>query len=759
MTTSYCRQLLTHPNQLLPRQALSLPVDGFMRDLLDTSLVLIEDWERLTSDVRGDLTNCCDGGRLLPQLVEHGLLTEYQAARIEAGTTFGLILGNYRVLERIGAGGMGVVFKAEHVEMRRLVAIKVLAVSPGQDPRMLQRFLTEIRAVARLHHPNIVAAIDTGKVQDNDPDAPVLRYFVMEYVAGQDLEEFVCSNGPLDPARVCDLMHQVASALAESHKFDLVHRDIKPSNILVTPEHQAKLLDFGLTHQFGQRLTEPGTVLGTLDFMAPEQAHDASSVDGRADIYGLGATLFWCLTGEVPFPSEGHLTKDLVRRLTQPPPSARAVCSRVSPELDAVLARMMALKPEERYPTPQVLMRALLPFLRQEARDHLILQTGAGEGEPRLAHFGAGQAKARIYQVLIVDDEPGIRNLCRIVLQADGMLCDESASGIEALEAVNQKAYDLVLLDINMPDMTGIDVLRQLRETPTAPHQKAIMISGRFSSDEMAQVLAAGADDYLTKPFSMVQLQARIKSVLRLKDAQDRSELLNRHLLAANAQLEQNLNVRDCDLVHARNALVLALAKLVANRDTETGGHLQRLQRYCRCLAEEAACSPSFAGQIDQNFIEMLECCAPLHDIGKVGLPDHILMKPGKLTADERIMMQAHTAIGAETLQGVAQQYRFAIGFLQMAVDITRHHHERYDGTGYPDRLAGSAIPLTARLVALGDVYDALRSRRSYKPALSHASAVQMILEGSPGHFDPALLVIFERCAGHFENIFREVTD
>ena len=165
---------------------------------------------------------------------------------------------------------------------------------------------------------------------------------------------------------------------------------------------------------------------------------------------------------------------------------------------------------------------------------------------------------------------------------------------------------------------------------------------------------------------------------------------------------------------------------------------------------------PSFAGQLDQAFIEMMACCAPLHDIGKVGLPDHILLKPGKLQADERVLMQAHTTMPADILGELAKEYGAARGFLQMAGDVIRHHHERYDGTGYPERLAGSATPLAARIVAVADVYDALRSRRSYKPALSHNAAVQL-MTASTGQFDPALLAAFQRCADRFEETFREL--
>jgi response regulator RpfG family c-di-GMP phosphodiesterase len=275
----------------------------------------------------------------------------------------------------------------------------------------------------------------------------------------------------------------------------------------------------------------------------------------------------------------------------------------------------------------------------------------------------------------------------------------------------------------------------------------------------MAQMLLAGADDYLSKPISVQQFQARLKAAFRLKEAQDRSDLLNRHLLAVNAELEKNLTTRDAHLVHARNALLLAMVKLIEYRHGETGSHLHRMQRYSRCLAEGAAGMPAFASQIDANFVQMLETCAPLHDIGKVGLPDHILLKPGRLDADERLIMQSHTVIGAETLQAVARQHGSAFGFLQMAIDIARHHHERWDGTGYPDRLAAAAIPLAARIVALADVYDALRSRRVYKPALSHASTLQMMAENCAGQFDPALFQVFHKGAPRLEKIFHDLTD
>ena len=733
------------------------PTIHYVQELIASGIVLAEDWDHLPAATREEILLDSDKSLTRNKLVEHGLLTDYQAGRLETGITHGLVLGSYRVLKRLGAGNMGIVFSAEHRRLRRLVAIKVLPIYQD-NVKLLDRFFTEMRAIAHLQHPNIVSALDAGETSAADRTLATLHYFVMEYVPGEDLEEYVQNHGTLSVIKGCDLIHQVASALAEAHKHNLVHRDIKPSNIRVTPEEQAKLLDFGLARQLRHRLTTPGTLLGTIDYMAPEQTQDAGAVDIRADIYGLGGTLFWCLTGQPPFHTPGSVVEAVARRLTQGPPSARAINPEIPPELDAVLRRMMALKPDDRYSTPAAVMQALLPFLRPEMREHLLLATQPGAARAKAADAVAKAADAG-NKVLIVDDDSNIRQFCRFALESQGLRCDEADNGQAGLDAVSVKPYDLVLLDIHMPKLTGPEVLRSLRKQPPLPHLKVLMFSGQASSDELAQMLLAGADGYLTKPFSMVQLVNQVKASLRLKDAQTDCDLLNQRLLSINANLECDLSARASDLLHARNALVLALATLVAQRDGETGSHVVRLQRYCRCLSEEAAGMPMFANQLDANFIDMLDCCSPLHDIGKVGLPDYILMKPGRLTPDERMLMETHTIIGADTLTEVAKRHGSALVFLSMAIDIARHHHERFDGTGYPDRLVGTAIPLSARIVAVADVYDALRSRRVYKPALSHASAKHIMLDGSPGHFDPALMEVFQRCASSFERIFTEMTN
>jgi response regulator RpfG family c-di-GMP phosphodiesterase/serine/threonine protein kinase len=758
-TSTIRQQQLSH---FIPDSA----VAGLLQRLVATGIVPPDDYEALDPAHRHAVTTATTVAELLELLTQVQLLTEFQRERLRAGQIHGLVLGNYRLLDRLGAGGMGIVYRAEHRQLRTPVAIKALHTTPEPHPRTLARFFMEARAVSRLRHPNVVTAIDAGEEPARGPDAPAIPYFVMELVPGTDLERLAAVE-PLPVGLACQVAYQVADALMEAHRLGLIHRDIKPSNVMVTPEGQAKLLDFGLARIPGDdRLTRTGAALGTVGYMAPEQSRNAHNVDARADIFGLGCTLYYALTGQAPF-------ADALATLG-PPPSARKVRPEVPPGLDAIVSRMMAADPQQRYATAEVVMRSLWPFIPHTATPspsalqsivRPISVAPSTPTPPPAASVEPGEhgravapttdtAAARI---LIVDDQPEIRRLCRVALSAEGLLCDEAADGPTAVELAARKTYDLIVLDVDLPGFSGEEVLCRLRQNPPTRHLKVVMFSGATSGDDLSRILLAGADDFVTKPFSVIQLRARIKTALRLKEAQDRADVLNSGLLSVNAELEHLIEARDGALLQARNALVLALAKLVEHRSSETGPHLIRVQRYCRVLAEEAAMLPAFAPVIDSNWIRTLEDAAPLHDIGKAALPDHILNKPGPLEPNERLIMQTHTTIGAETLRDVVQQHPFATAFLQTAVDIARHHHERWDGTGYPDRLAGEAIPLVARLVAIADVYDALRSRRVYKPGLSHATTVMTMTDGSPGHFDPALIEVFRKVAPQFDRIFREL--
>lgn len=300
--------------------------------------------------------------QLNSELIGVKLLTPYQADRIVAGTTHGLILGNYRVLGRLGAGGMGVVFLGEHTLMNRRVAIKVLPVDDDCSPVMLHRFYAEIQVLAKLHHPNIVMAFDSGTLDSEGPGLPMLIYLVMELLDGCDLELHAQTNGPISIATACRWISQAACGLQEAHNRSLIHRDVKPSNMILTKDDRIKLVDFGLARQLCQRLTDPSSLLGTLDFMAPEQSYDPTAVDSQADIYALGASLFWLITGEPPYGVCRSLNAGLQRIQREPPRRLRSLCPKAPPELEAVVDRMLDRNPSRRPAMAIAVTRLLEPF-------------------------------------------------------------------------------------------------------------------------------------------------------------------------------------------------------------------------------------------------------------------------------------------------------------------------------------------------------------------------------------------------------------
>ncbi len=735
------------------------PARLLLQGLIEGNVVLLEDWQKLDETARKRLLDAQRRELLLAMLVEAGLLTNYQASRVLAGGSIHhLVFGNYRLLDRLGVGGMGVVYRGEHILMRRPVAIKVLQSSADEDEVLLKRFSIEMRALARIRHPNIVQALDAGRRGPGEYETHTLHYLVMEYVVGPDLEEMV-AQGPLSVARACELIYQIAGALEETQRHNLIHRDIKPSNILVTEGNVAKLLDFGLALHFGRRrLTSPGTLLGTLNYMAPEQAVDSANVDIRADIFGLGATLFFALTGKPPFSALGNITQQVASRLTQPAPELRSERADIPAKLEKIICRMMAHQRDERLPNPQSVMRALLPFINPTSH---FAQCRPGKSAVIVMPDEAGcQRRApSVPRVLVVDDEELVRRVCLSFFRTENFECHGAGNGAEALRMLAERPFDLVLLDIDMPIMSGTATLRQLRAQPPCDHLKIIMASGGVSADELAELLALGADDYLTKPLLRQELVARVKAALLHKATQDRTSHLNQQLLRLNVELEQALIARNGDLVHSRNALVFALAKIVEARTQETAGHLTRITRCAGILAQAARESSRLASVLDQPFLQTLQACALLHDIGNVAMPDHILQPSGALDSEDQIILQGHTTIGAETLKTVAKRDRSAAAFWQMAMDIARHHHEQFNGRGYPDGLSGNDIPLAARIVAVADAYETLRGPSSAGKHLTHAAAREVILKGSPGRFDPLLLKAFGESETEFDKVFRSCPD
>jgi response regulator RpfG family c-di-GMP phosphodiesterase len=731
--------------------ALPSPARSFLDNLLKLRLVSPSAADHFLAQSADYLPQFTNGEQLGRALAQAGLLTNYQLDRLLAGTSHGLVIGNYRVLERLGAGGMAVVFLGEHLYMKRLAAIKVFPVDDDCPVMLLERFYAEMRVLADLHHPNIVLAHDAGRLPAQAPGMPALLYLVMEHVPDGDLEDHVLKHGPTPVAVACDWVRQAASGLQAAHDRHLIHRDVKPSNLLLGERGQVKLVDFGLAREFTSQLTDPRALLGTLEYMAPEQSHDASMVSARADVYGLGATLFWLLTGETPYPPTRTVAQALALLQTTRPRRARDLRPDLPPALDDLIDRLLDPDPGRRPALPLAVMNALLPFALADGAPAREAAAGSAIARP------VSSAKSALdrRRALVVDDDRQVQTLMRAALEPLGAECVAATTAAAALDAAARQKFDLVLLDLSLPDGDGYEVCRRIREDYGSPHLKVIVVSGRGNQNTLAEALPRGADDYIPKPFELRQLTAKVTHAIRLKEAQERADALARELLLTNTQLEDTLAARTNDVRKAQNALLFAMAKMAESREGETPGHLRRLQQYCRQLAEAVAGEPTWAGVVDPNFLEQLDRCVPLHDIGKIGLPDLLLLKPGKLDDAERQVMQTHAVIGDRMLEALAQEHGHSLDFLGAARAIVRHHHERFDGAGYPDRLAGDAIPASARLVAVADVYDALRRPRFYKQAFSHPETVHIIAHGSDGQFDPALVRAFLACEKGLERVYR----
>jgi len=355
-------------------------------------------------------------------------------------------------------------------------------------------------------------------------------------------------------------------------------------------------------------------------------------------------------------------------------------------------------------------------------------------------------------QILIVDDIRENAQLLLALVKARGYMAKAVYGGKEALAEVEARAPDLILLDLVMPGINGIEVCQRLKQSSDTRHIPVIIITGATDREANVHALEAGADDFLVKPFDAVRLEARIRSSLRAKRLQDQILLYQRQLEAHNQHLERCVRERTALLERTQQAAVFSLAKLSESRDVETGAHLDRIRLYVREAALQIAASGGHREVIDDEFVGMLYLSSPLHDIGKVGIPDSILLKPGRLTPDEFEIMKTHAVIGGETLRA-ADAEAGSGSFLAVGRDIAFYHHERWDGAGYPEGLPGEHIPLAARIVAIADVYDALSSKRPYKEAWPHEKAVQTIAEERGTQFDPVVVDAFLAREGAFRQI------
>ena len=345
-------------------------------------------------------------------------------------------------------------------------------------------------------------------------------------------------------------------------------------------------------------------------------------------------------------------------------------------------------------------------------------------------------------RVLIVDDQPLTRELMTLVIHAQGHKTLVATNGEEALAIAASRPLDLVILDVVMPGMDGFEVARRLRAEERTLNVPIIIVSMLEDKESRINGLAAGADDFLTRPVDRVELKVRVQNLLRLKRFQD-------ELAGQNAVLERRVELRTAELERSNRETIHTLIRAAAHRDDESGAHVKRMGLYATLLAQRMG--------MDAQFCATIGFSSQLHDIGKIGIPDRILEKPDVLTGEEWELMKTHAEIGGQMLALNSSPY------LAMAADIARAHHERWDGSGYPRGLIGGAIPMSARITHLCDTYDTLRARRPYKPAMDHATAGSSILAGdkksSPSHFDPAALAAFKVVLGEFRDIFDTIRD
>ena len=325
-------------------------------------------------------------------------------------------------------------------------------------------------------------------------------------------------------------------------------------------------------------------------------------------------------------------------------------------------------------------------------------------------------------KILVVEDSRTDAMVVRHALEHIGHTVTVAATAENAIEKLHQCNYPIVICDWELPGQNGDELCRQIRSRSASNYTYLIMLTSRSEKKHVIDGLAAGADDYLTKPFEPQELFFRIRVAQRLLSLQ------------------------------GRDVIIFSLAKLAESRDVDTGAHLERMREYCRLLTQLLARTPRFRQIIDADYISSIYMTSPLHDIGKVGIPDSILLKSGKLTAEEFEVMKTHTERGCNTLRAAAEKHPDHT-YLNMACDIAMTHHEKFDGTGYPRQLAGIEIPLCGRIVAIADVYDALTSKRIYKDAYSHEKSCNIIRCESGSHFDPAIARVFLDNASQFDEI------
>lgn len=369
--------------------------------------------------------------------------------------------------------------------------------------------------------------------------------------------------------------------------------------------------------------------------------------------------------------------------------------------------------------------------------------------------------------ILIADDQPENLLILEDLLSERYDVVTVN-NGLDVLNHFNCGGHaDLILLDVLMPTMDGFEACRRLKAAEASRDIPVVFLTGLDSPADEEFGLSLGAEDFIHKPFSPPVVLVRVRNHLALSRATRDLRLRNENLEQLVAERTNEIRAQSNELLQSRSqiiaaqsATISAFCSLAEARDNETGNHIHRTQNYVRALAEELRDHPRFRQALSDEQIQLLFKSAPLHDIGKVAIPDYVLLKPGKLTPEEWVIMQKHCIYGRDAIvQSASQLVTGEESFLKYAIEIAYGHHERWDGTGYPEKLAGDAIPFSARLMAVADVYDALISKRVYKLAFPHEQAVDMILAERGSHFDPDITDAFRAITEGFRQIAKNFSD
>jgi putative two-component system response regulator len=594
----------------------------------------------------------------------------------------GFTLGPYQIVARIGRGGMATVYKAHHAALDRDVAIKVLPDFFAEDEAYRERFQQEARSVAHLKHPNILNVFDFGQERG-------ITYLVLELVEGGTLADRL--GRPVHLEDVIRIMRPIASALDHAHSQGVLHRDIKPSNILLHRDGTPVLADFGLAKMAGatRSLTATGTVLGTPEYMSPEQGA-GEPIGPPSDRYSLAVVAYEMLTGRVPFEADTPAAV-LLSHINKAVPPTRELVGELSLHVEDALRKALAKSPIERFDSATKFVAALTPAAWvHHDRPGLVTPTRPQQGARRISR--------PLPTVLVVDDSAANRELIEACLANVDCRVRLAGDGPSALAAIESGAPDLVLLDVQMPGMDGYTVCKRIKSNPALRLVPVVMITALDRSQDRVQALEAGADDFMSKPVERMELVARVQSALRQKSLYDRLD--------------------------SAEQVIFSLAAAVEAKDSYTERHTNRVAESARYLGTRLG--------LPQDDLDALYRGGIIHDIGKIGVPDSVLLKPGPLDSSELVLMRAHPEIG----ENIVRPLRSGSDLLP----IVRHHHEAFDGHGYPDGLRGAGIPLLARIVAVCDAFDALTNDRPYRRRLSEHEAIAILNGGAGRQWDPQLV-------------------